>query len=177
MIPKDLLTRYCRRMAELQLVVIKSTIEGGDVNGAQWRAWLSDWVTTGSAVAWHPAIGCSYRAFTEADNQGQADFIVKYAMGMDVDGAIRRVSGTSLRNCCWPRSDLPTRSRRCGCPLNIPPSTLSWSKSRQGSSSLHRRATSQTSSSPWETTMAASSPLRRKSAFAMRSPRWETSAR
>lgn len=78
-------------MAELQLVVIKSTIEGGDANEAQWQAWLSDWVTTGSAVAWHPAIGCSYRAFTEADNQGQAKMIVDYAKGMDIDTAIERV--------------------------------------------------------------------------------------
>lgn len=74
-------------------MVIKSTIEGGDVNEAQWRAWLSDWVTTGSAVAWPPAIGCSYRAFTEADNRSQAKMIVDYAKDMDIDAAIERVRG------------------------------------------------------------------------------------
>lgn len=89
--PTFLLLRYCRQNAALQLIFIKSTLDGGDASATQWRDWIRPWLTTKAASSWAELLGVTILSWQSMGHEQQAQEIVQAAKSLDLDIAIREV--------------------------------------------------------------------------------------
>lgn len=91
-ISRPLLQRYCEQNAELQIIVIASTLRGRDTSEDEWERWLEPWLNLKTYISFSKKIGCTKRQWDELKLRERAQQVVKAAATLDIEVAIENVS-------------------------------------------------------------------------------------
>lgn len=87
----ELFLGYCRQNAELQLFIVKSTIESGEATQEEWHSRLEPWLHADGKQIWSSLLPSGSTGYAATTPPERARSTVTHALSLDLAEALPQV--------------------------------------------------------------------------------------